>query len=381
MFRHSLAASLGLLALALHAPIAAQGVIRDGPAYYRVGAISSSQADSVACDFSADPALPDVLVQNWWHYRVEGDSDERAFRDDGQLLQNYDRRHADLTWPNVDQRGLFRADISYDIFRTASESARVYNRLTIINTSGRVLRISLFHYIDLAPCVLGPESAVGGLQAQAFAGICPNSVVAVENHFPDRFEVAARDGTECGILAPGPAQLSNTGMPFTGGDSTSAAQWGLVLPVGEQFTVWTSIWHNPTTCPAPQVENYGIARAGSRGYPRITGSLPIAGQGGVVTVSNGLPNAMGVMVFGFGRIQIPIGPMLLQVLAGPRGIDFDSFVIGLDARGSVDLVVPLPGTGDFCARPINWQCFLVDPGTADGFPFSHTDGLEWLIGR
>ncbi|MGA0868723.1 MAG: hypothetical protein ACO3UM_07310, partial [Planctomycetota bacterium] len=362
MFRHPLAAALGLLALALQAPIAAQGVIRDGPAYYRVGAISSSQADSVACDFSADPALPDVLVQNWWHYRVEGDSDERAFRDDGQLLQNYDRRHADLTWPNVDQRGLFRADISYDIFRTASESARVYNRLTIINTSGRVLRISLFHYIDLAPCVLGPESAVGGLQAQAFAGICPNSVVAVENHFPDRFEVAARDGTECGILAPGPAQLANTGLPFTGGDSTSAAQWDLVLPIGEQFTVWTSIWHNPTTCPAPQVENYGIARAGSRGYPRITGSLPIAGQGGVITVSNGLPNAMGVMVFGFGRIQIPIGPMLLQVLAGPRGIDFDSFVIGLDARGSVDLVVPLPGTGDFCARPINWQCFLVDPG-------------------
>ena len=64
MPRPSLAASVFLLAMTATVP--AQGVIRDGPAYYRVGPIGTAQSDSVDCDFSADPALPDVLTENWW---------------------------------------------------------------------------------------------------------------------------------------------------------------------------------------------------------------------------------------------------------------------------------------------------------------------------
>jgi hypothetical protein len=358
-------------------------VIRDANAYYRVGAIATNQADSVDCDFSADPSVADVMEENWWYFRVDGDPEETAFHDDGNMSQRYAGRHADIDWPDVDGRGLFRAAIGYDVFSTGPIGGRVYNRLTIFNHSGRPLRISLYHYADVTPCAAasGAESAFGGRNAVGVVGPCPTQAIAIEHHFPDRYLVEARDDGECGILDPGAAQLSDHGLPFAGGDCTAAAQWDLVMPVGEQFTVWSSIWHNPSGCPPPQVQNYGFGRAGSLGIPRITSTLPVLGQVATVTVSNAPPNVPGILAFGFGRADVPIGPLTLQVLAGPRGIDFDSFVISTDATGSVNFQLPLPGTDDFCARPVNWQCFLLDAGAPGGFPFSQTDGLEWVMGR
>jgi hypothetical protein len=358
-----------------------QGQIRDANATYRIGAIAPNQADSVDCDFSADPAIGDVLVEQWWHYRVHGDTDETALRDDGNLSQRYSGRHADLNWPDVDGRGLFRAHLGYDVFSTGPVSARVYSRLTVFNLTRQPLRISLYHYSDVGPCGTGPESAFGDRYAHGVSAACSGSVVAVEHHFPDRYQIEDRDDGECGILDPGPALLSQSGLPFASGDCTGAAQWDLVIPVGEQFTVWTSIWHNPGGCPSPQVENYGFGRPGTRGIPRITSTLPVMGQVATVTVSNALPNTPAVLVFGFGRVEIPIGPLTLQVLAGPRGIDFDSFVITTDGSGGQNLRIALPASDEYCARPVNWQCFFLDGGAPGGFPFSQTDGLEWVMGR
>lgn len=377
-----LARALALAAPALAADgLAAQGFLRDGNASYRVRTISAAQHDSVDCDFTADPAfVTDALTEEWWYYRMEFDADERAFRDDGTLTQRYAGRHGDLFWSDVDSRGLFRAHVGLALFSTGPRNAKLYNRLTVFNLTAQPLRMSLYHYLDVNMCGYSGHNATGSGPLHYVEGNCTGQQLAVEVLDAARYEVRLRDDTECGILDYGPATLSNSGLPFHSGDYTSAAQWNIVLPPGQQFTAWVSLEHNPGSCPQAQTENYGFGRPGTLGIPTISSGLPRMGGLTSLRIANSIPNTGGVLAFGFGRAEFPIGPLQLQVLGGPRGIDFDSIVVRTDQNGEVNLRVLVPTLEEFCARQINFQCFLLDPGAPPPIPFSHTDALEWLVG-
>lgn len=370
-----------LVAALLAGGAAAQGVIRDGTARYRIGAIGTAQRSSVDCDLTADPALvADTLVEHWWFYRVEGDADETAFRDDGGLTQRYAGRHADLFWADVDGRGLFRAHAGHALFATGPTGALLYDRLTIFNSSARPLRMSLFHYVDVDLCAPATHRATGTRGLQFVDGGCTRQTVSIEAIGASRYEVREQDGTECGILDPGVALLADRGLPFQGTDHTAALQWDVVLPAGEQFTAWVSLEHNPGGCPPAQTELYGTGRSGTFGVPTISSTLPRMGGTATLSIANTLPNTGGILAFGFGRAEFPLGPLQVQVLGGPRGLDFDSVVVFTGAAGRVDLRLRIPTLESYCGRQINWQCFLLDAGAPAPLPFSQTRALEWLVG-
>ena len=75
---HHLALSMPLAICVLGASLAAQGTIFSGNTSYTVGAISTTQTDSVNSMFTANPpADTNLMYEHWFYYRINNDPRQR----------------------------------------------------------------------------------------------------------------------------------------------------------------------------------------------------------------------------------------------------------------------------------------------------------------
>ncbi|MBK8974533.1 MAG: hypothetical protein IPM29_01270 [Planctomycetes bacterium] len=372
-----------LLAVVCAPAVLAQRTIVDQNVSFTLGAVTASLADSVDVDFTADaPFQPDVLREQWWWFRFDGDPEEQPFHDDGTYTESFSGMRAELVWSDLDHRGLLSARITYEVTSTGPASGILLSRLTLTNLTTQTVPITIFQYADVDACDPQADSAIGYGGQHTVVGSCPLQQVRMRSTLVDHWCVEPFDDSECSLTEPGALTLPDTGLPFTRADYTSAFEWRRVVPSGLPVVLLTRIEHVSGPCGPPQAINYGTGLAGINGVPvLLTPTLPAVGQTAVLRLTNAAPNAPSFFVFGFDRANDPIANLTLLVQVGPRGAQFD-FVGGMtDPTGTESLSVPVPADLQFCAERLYWQGFVYDLSVTGGLPFAHTDAVEWIVGR
>lgn len=375
---HRLTIALSLLCPAL---LPAQGSITAGQVSYTVGAISTTQAESVNSGFTGDPtSAADMMFEHWFYYRLDNDPDEFAFRNDGALTQTYSGSHADLDWANVDGRGQLRAELDLDVVSLASDSGFVLAQMKITNVSAAPVVLNFFTYVDIDVCTAANNSATGSPFAQRVTGTCANGdIIEISAIGADHWCSQAYVGaSECGINDGSPTVLADAVLPFGPGDHTAAFQWrDRALGAGQSITFVSKLDHNPNPCTTQaSASNYGNAAGGAGGAPTfVTTGLPEFGRTGSMLIGNVPPLASGALLFGLQRTNTPVGNVTL--LVNSQG----SVSLGADPTGTASFALALPRRApNLCGVFVQFQYLYLDPTVVGPFPVGHTNAIEWRIG-
>lgn len=361
---------------ALSAPVVAQVVVTQAQASYVWFTPSTSQLDSPAANFTANPsAQADVLFEQGWYYRIDADFDERAFRNDGTLTITNAGAHADADWSDVDGRGRLRALLDIDIVATGTTSGVVVQRMTIVNIGGAPVVVDLFHYVDVNLCGFAGNSVTGKTrQSITNNGQCPDTVDVASD--ADRWAIGPFAQDELGLVDGAAGDLPNDTTPFRG-DCSSAFQWRRrMLEPGDSLVALVALAHNDTIC-AYELGFFGTASPGSGGRRARIGILgaPRLGTTASATLSGALPSANAVL--NFGALPADLTVLGLRFLVDTQF--FVSLPVVVDANGDGALPVPIPGDPALCGVTLYLQHLYIDAGAPNGLAAS-TRGMKWVIG-
>lgn len=228
------------------------GSIADGKATYLQGAGATtvgSTAGGTGSDFRPDgAATPDLLFQNWWWYRVQGDTRERPFGiyTDGTRditgSSSFGGNTFTMNWTATEGGNpLFTAQWTATLFGNPDPGIATFTySFQVTNTSGGQLTFNLFNYLDLdVPANSGTNTATGDATSMTVVGT--THFASWNNGGADNFQVTGF-ATVRGLLANALVDdMNNTGLPFGPGDWTGAVQWVRTLNDGESFTIGGSI--------------------------------------------------------------------------------------------------------------------------------------------
>jgi len=237
------------------------GTITSGAATFEY---TSFGADAPTVNFLGAGA-GDQLFEYGWFFRVAGDAQEFVFDDPD--LGDYVGDTVTLTWNDVGGRGLFSA-VEVDVINeVAAGQATFSSIMTITNTSGSPLTITVFNYADIDVAgVFGDDSAVIS-NSPDFITIDSAGGETVEyraggNDFYGVAPFGSRPEND--LLDADLDDFANTGLPFGPDDFTGVFQWlDIEIPDGESLILETSIGANT----AANVPAAPIVTGGPTGDP------------------------------------------------------------------------------------------------------------------
>lgn len=123
------------------------------------------------------------------------------------------------------------------------------------------------------------------------------------------------------------------------------------------------------------VANYGTGKPGFFGVPAITGTLPTIPSTWTLSLSNALPNWIGVVLFGDAEVAIPFDGA--TVLAAPGQL----FSVNTSVSGGATVPVTIPPTPALSGANFYWQVWVpFDPG-ASGDGWAASRGLRMTLGN
>jgi hypothetical protein len=353
--------------------------------FFNLTGVPTSTSSATGSGVLRATSTGDHLYQNWWYYRVAGDSREYAFHTGSgsgyvQLPAPPRNHRRVLLWTNVDGRG-FSGSLTYEVFSTGGNRGVLTETMRVDNQGSTPLTLNLFHYLDLDLCGTtsnGAQFAAGGpRQLRVTAGSCGTSAFYLGCN-ADNYEVAAFSGLRGRLLDASVNDLQNSGVPFGPGDWTGAWQWqdrvippsgslAVTVSIGIDFQLWT--------CGTATQARYCSAKPGTHGTPTWGDDRAFFGGALELTVNNGLPNAVPVVMLGVGQTCAPVPPFgtlaVNQIFAFPLA----AFDAGRVARGCLTI----PDDPSMLGFSFVNQTWFADPGAA-GFPVAHTDGLELKLG-
>lgn len=227
------------------------GSIADGKATYVQGAgpTSVGATGGGLSDFRPDGGTtPDLLFQNWWWYRVQGDPRERPFGNylDGSRnitgSSSFGGNSFTMNWTATEAGDpLFTAQWTATLFGHPDPGiATLVYSFQVTNTSTSPMTFNLFNYLDLdIPTNSGTNTATGDATSMTIVGITHSA--SWNNGGADNYQVTGFPTVRT-LLANGSVDdMNNTGLPFGPGDWTGAVQWVRELAPGESFTIGGSI--------------------------------------------------------------------------------------------------------------------------------------------
>lgn len=341
---------------------------------------------------SAGGASLDALFSFWWYYRVAGDTQETAFRND--VAPNAPTRVLNpplmtTSWPNVAGRNLFSAQLINVLVSTGTDRGYVIGAMAISNTSANPLVIDIFTLSDLD--VGG--SSVGYLTNVSWGNIRSQyteqqaaAVHALEFYCPDADAVQVDDYL---ISTPGrlPFLLTNTTVDnlsgwngtYGPGDHNGAFQWHRTIQPNQTMTFTAYV---AMTGRKPLQSLYGSAGAGTAGLPTIraseraivdpTNAVPRSFD---VQLGNALSSSAAFLLSNFTQASLTIAG--LSVWVDPNGAP-TRFVL-VDGTGNAALTFVVPPSGSLYGLTLNHQYFVLDSGGVGGLA-SFTQGLNQMIG-
>ncbi len=373
---------LAIAALGAALPAQALVSIGDGNTNFSISSYPTATNSAAGLgNFGANGV--DHLYQNWWYYSVSGDTTGSAFNNSGGQLTmtpDPDGRSATLAWANVDGRN-FAARLVSCVYSTSSTTGVCTQTMSITNNTGGALGINIYNYTDFDVS----QTAGGDSAAQIPNGTTGQQMVtdgttnATAYFMAEGFlgyEVAAFAGLRTNILNGfnGAAYpLNNSGLPFGPGDYTGAYQWAVAIPPGAtaHFRIILADGVIPVSQNVAGAVPYGVAKAGTPGFPTWSLQRPFAGSRPNLEIRNGLTGASPLLMIGASQLNLPFPPFGTVYVNPLLTISMPAF----SAAGLSSIPIPVPMTRQGGAF---FQAFWADPAASNGIV--HTEGLTWVIG-
>lgn len=218
--------SLTVLAAAGAAFAQAGGTITDGNAVFRIStAPTTGTGTGPTADFRVTGAAgTDHVFQNWWWFRLSGDTRETTFNSSGGgATSSYAGNFGQMTqfYPS------FRADMTWLVESTGASAGFVRSTMSITNTTSSNITINMFNYFDA-----DMSGTAGGDTATLAA---PNLIEVIDGTtgVTGQYSAVGADAYQVtafavlrGLLANTAVDnLNNSGLPFGPGDFTGGYQW------------------------------------------------------------------------------------------------------------------------------------------------------------
>ncbi len=237
-----------VLVLAL-APVAwaQSGTITDGGASFEWFGSSSTEGYA---DFDAGGG--GNIYQNWWWFRVAGDTAETAFPwagTTGPDSESYVGDTATLGWEASLTGWTARLRVVVDEV-VAGSAATVVEEMLIQNTGDEPLTIAVFNYLDAD--VLGSANDSAELLEPGRMQISDgDEYVQFLGVGADAYQVTSYSDLRTALRDSEVTDLDDTGLPFGPGDFTGAFQWNLVIEPQAQITIVEGLSINTDAVPEP----------------------------------------------------------------------------------------------------------------------------------
>jgi hypothetical protein len=262
-------------------PVAAQpgGSLTAGSAIYvqQPGPTGESLASPTGVQFRAEaPPSPSQMFQNWWYYRVQGDTREYPFgnyaRSAGGSVASTTNQYlgntATVQWTDTSAAAATRFTATYisQLTDDGTNAATLAQSFQINNPNAAPLVISLFNFADIdanGQAVSDADTATGNTGAITIQDGLFRIVHSVTGSVPaNAFQVAQFSGVRDFLLDGNVNNLNNTGLPFGPGDYTGAFQWDLTVPALGSVTVNSNISINPVPEPGTLLLGGAVTAAG-----------------------------------------------------------------------------------------------------------------------
>lgn len=373
-----------LLVAALSAVLPAQAAfnVTDGNASFGLTSYATSTTSAGGLgNFAANGT--DHLYQSQWYYCVSGDTSGSAFNSsNGQLLvtPHPDGRSATMDWANVDGRN-FAAQMVACVYSTGPTSGVCSQTMAITNNTGAALGLTIYNYCDFdvsaSPGADSAQQVPNGTPGHQM--VTDGTTNATAYYLADAFlgyQVASFAGLRTSILAgQGGAcyQLNNAGLPFGPGDYTGAYQWSLAIGPGQtvQFKVLLADGILPVSANSAAAVPFGVAKAGTPGFPDWGTQRPFAGSKPDLQIKNGLTGSVPLLLIGAAQLNLPFPPFGTIYVNPLITVSMPPFDAAL--QSSIQIPVPMVRQGG-----AYFQAFWADPAASSGIV--HTQGLTWSIG-
>lgn len=237
-----LASSGLLLASTALAQSGSGGSITQGFSNFSLTDIGTGATDSPFASFSVGgTGNPNHMYQNWWWFRVQGDSNETAFNNASNW--SYSGNTARLEFSTAS----FDAVIQYTVTSIRNGLGVLTTTATVFNTSADPLTLNLFNYADLdMNNSAGNDSA--DLNGVNIIRVTDGGNTGWRANYEgtDAYQVASFAGIRGILNDPNADDLNNTGLPFGPGDWTGAFQWSFSIGSLSAATASATITIIPT---------------------------------------------------------------------------------------------------------------------------------------
>ncbi|MBK8100831.1 MAG: hypothetical protein IPK26_27405 [Planctomycetes bacterium] len=366
---------------AISAVLPAQFAISDGNTAFQTGALSATSNLPRGMQLRTDALAFNHGFEQWWHFRLGGDTREFALKNIGPVSQGVTtgNTHIDRDFDDVDGRGVLKARIDVDCYDAGPSSGVVMNRLTLVNVTAAPVTVDLFHYVDIdLTATANDDQAGGSIGSHRITDLSGNSL-EVRALGADASEVAAYPALRNRLDDAAADNLTAPAFPFMG-DYTGMFQWSARTLQPGEWRTFTVVFAADTiaNCP-PSVENYG---AGSSTTPEIyVETLPVQEVGALRFIDIKLKNAVPNSPVGLLSNYFPVpGVSYLGVLIWVDPIaGVPQFPIGVTSpTGEAFYTYPvLPGPY-LCGFPLYHQFFYLDPMEPIA---AFTGGLVTQVGK
>lgn len=241
--KNVLLASAGLLlASTALAQSGSGGSITQGFSNFSLTDIGTGATASPLASFSVGGAgNPNHMYQNWWWFRVQGDSNETAFNNASNW--SYSGNTARLEFSTAS----FDAVIQYTVTSIRNGLGVLTTTATVFNTSADPLTLNLFNYadLDMNSTALNDSADLNGVNIIRVTD-GGNTGWRANYEGTDAYQVASFAGIRGILNDPNADDLNNTGLPFGPGDWTGAFQWSFSIGSLSAATASATITIIPT---------------------------------------------------------------------------------------------------------------------------------------
>jgi hypothetical protein len=331
----------------------------------------------------ADPAgdAAGVIFKTAWIYRISVDVREQMFNDRPAQVVNYvnNGNVGTATWPDLDNRGLLQAVVTYRVVSTGPSSGVVICENVLTNISANPVSMTLFHFADFDLCGAGftQNSSSSGADGRMrhTGGTCSETA----EHFvrgASGWETQTSGDLYGRFADTASTTLANNMGPVGPGDVRSAFEWDniTILP-GKSETFVVQMSHNDSGCGA-SASFYGPDAAISSGFVNLQLTFPpIIGQAAVWQGTNYVPNIPIFLVMGLTRVNVAFPGTGLTLLNDALAVS------SLTSNTSTfQASVPIPGNPALCGAEAFGQFFFLDPNAPNGIG-GQTSGTRLLLGN
>lgn len=322
------------------------GFISDGTAIF--GYVNFDNTVEIESNFSA---IDDNLFAMWYLYRLSGDRAETSLPTPDSVTYIDDT--ATLDWNDVNNNGLFDAQLVHVINQPIQGSATLVSTLKLTSLTNTDVGIDVFNYFDFD--VLEDYSINSAVLTNDpdFMTISDTSVVEQRAGGNDNYQVTSYSDIADFLDDAFVNNLDNTGLPFSPDDFTGAFQWqNVTVPAGGSYTIQTTSSID-TAAPVPNLPVVVINNA-----PTTVNDNYTLNEDGILTADD---------VNGSVNDTNDDG-----VLVNDNDVELDSFTAVLDTT-TTHGTLTLNANGSFDYVPDANYC---DEVTPDTFTYHANDGIS-----